>query len=235
MDANAMAYEFNVLLDRIVTGGNPGYTDKETGVILTKAQQIYLQEIFDPYNSFEETEKRRKDFGLIKYNFTGSVSATQTGVHSNGYLFDLPTDCLYVVQEEVVIDSEDECYDGDTIKVKPVTEDEYNLNKNNPYKKPHPKHLAWRMDFNNPGSLQTPRHEIITDGTFTITTYKGRYLKYPQDIVPYTPDGSTTALQNCELPNITHRAIIERAVRIATASTNPPEYQVKLNEQKTNE
>jgi hypothetical protein len=235
MDANEMAYEFNVQLDRIVTGGNPGYTDRETGVILTKAQQVYLQEIFDPYKSFEETEKRRKDFALIKKAFTGTVSSSQTDVHTNGYLFDLPSDCLYVVQEEVVLASSEECYNGTTIKVKPVTEDEYNLNRNNPYKKPHPKHLAWRMDFNNPNSTQTPRHEIITDGTFTISSYKGRYIKSPQDIVPYTPDGSTTAIQSCELPSISHRSIIDIAVRIATASTNPPEYQVKINEQKTNE
>ena len=57
MTSNEMQYEFNVLYDKISSAGSPGYTDKEVGVLLTKAQQTYLQEIFDPYKSFEETEK----------------------------------------------------------------------------------------------------------------------------------------------------------------------------------
>lgn len=230
-----MAYEFNILYDKISSSGSPGYTDKEIGVLLTKAQQVYLQEIFDPYKSFEETEKRRKEFALIKKPFTGTVSSSQTGIHTNGQFFDLPTDCLYVMQEEVVITSANACYNNKIIKVKPVTENEYNLNRNNPYKKPAPDALVWRMDFNNPNSTQVPRHELITDGTFTINSYRGRYLKYPQDIVPFTPDGTTSAIQNSELPNIAHRPIVDIAVRIATGVTNPPEYQVKLNEQKVNE
>lgn len=230
-----MKYEAEILYDKIASAGSPGYTDKEWGVLLTKGQQVFLQEIFDPYKSFEETEKLRKDYSLLKKPFTGTVSSSQVGIHTNGQFFDLPTDCLYVVQEEAVIASSNSCYNGQILKVKPVTENEYNDNRKNPYKKPAPDALVWRMDFNNPSSTQVPRHELITDGTFTITTYRGRYLKYPQDIVPYTPDGTTSALQNSELPDIAHRAIIERAVRIATASTNPQEYQVKLNEQKVNE
>jgi hypothetical protein len=235
MDSNEMAREFEILYDKISSAGSPGYTDYEVSVLLTKAQQTYLQEIFDPYKSFEETEKRRKDFGLIKYPFTGTLSATQTGVHTNGFLYELPTDTLYVAQEEVVIAAAGTCYHGDTVKVKPVTEDEYNLNRKNPYRKPHPAHLVWRMDFNNPGATQVPRHELITDGSFTITSYRGRYLKYPVDIVPYNNDGTTTAQVNCELPEIAHRPIIDIAVRMAVAITNQPEYQIKLNEQKVNE
>lgn len=230
-----MKYEAEVLYDKITSAGSPGYTDQEWSVLLTKGQQVFLQEMFDPYKSFEETEKLRKDYSLLKEAFTGTVSASQVGIHTNGQFFDLPTDCLYVVQEEAVITSSDLCYNGKTIRVKPVTENEYNINRNNPYKKPAPDELVWRMDFNNPGSTQVPRHELVTDGTFTINTYRGRYIKYPQDIIPFTNDGTTTALQNSQLPDIAHRAIIERAVRIATATTNPQEYQVKLNEQKINE
>lgn len=231
-----MKYEAEVLYDKITSAGSPGYTNQEWSVLLTKGQQVFLQEIFDPYKSFEESEKLRKDYSLIKEAFTGTVSTSQTGIHTNGQFFDLPSDCLYVVQEEAIITSTDACYNGKLLRVKPVTENEYNVNRNNPYKKPAPDALVWRMDFNNPGSAQTPRHELITDGTFTINTYRGRYIKYPQDIIPFdSSDSTTTVLQNSELPNIAHRAIIERAVRIATATTNPQEYQVKLNEQKINE
>lgn len=235
MTANEMREEFLTLVDKLTSGGSPGYTDKEVGILLTKSQQTFLQGIFDPYKSFEENEKRRKELALIKESFTATTSATQTGVHTNGVLFDLPSDCLWVEQEEVVITSADACYNNTTIKVKPVTENEYNLNRKNPFKKPSPSELVWRMDFNNPGSSQTPRHELITDGTFTVSTYKGRYLKMPQDIVPFTNDGTTTSAQNCELPDIAHRAIIDLAVKTATAATNPAEYQIKLNEQKINE
>jgi hypothetical protein len=199
---------------------------------LTKAQEVFLREGFEPYNSFQETEKRRKEFANLVTAATLTPSASQTGVHSNGTFFDLPTDLLWTLYEEAVSSSTDPCKNGVDCWIKPVTEDEYNSNINNPLKNPYcriGRGMVWRMDFN------TRRHELITDGSFTVSAYKLRYIKLPQDIIPYTNDGTTTAMQDCELDAIAHRPIIDIAVRIATGVTTPQEYQIKLNEEKTNE
>jgi len=233
MTANEMKYEATVLYDKIASAGAPGYTDKEWGVLLSKAQIAFVKSIFDPYNSVQETEKRRKEFSNLISSFDITTQSTsQTGVHTNGVFFDMPNDLLFTLYEEAVITSSNPCNNNLTIYVKPVTEDEYNTNIDNPQKKPYCSGgygLIWRMDFN------TNRHELITDGSFTVNRYRGRYLRMPQTIIPFTGDGTTTAIQNCELNDLAHWAIVETAVRIATGITTPQEYQIKLNEEKANE
>ena|SRR3990167_5141301 len=238
MTANEMKVEFNTLYDKIASASAPGYTDKDISVFLSKAQEIYLWEGFKPYSSFQENEKRRRDFDeLITYN-TPSASSVQTGVHPNGVFYDLPTNFLYSLKEEITSTSSDTCKNNIRVSVKPITEGDYNANINNPLKKPYIQDgdgLVWRMDFSKATSTSAKRHELITDGTFTVGTYYIRYIRKPQDIVPFTNDGSTTAIASCELPEITHRQLIEMAVRIATGTTNPQEYQLKVTEEKLNE
>lgn len=232
MTANEMSYEFKVLYDKITSAGAPGYSDREIGVFLTRAQRVLFDGAFDPYKSFEETELRRKFYSNLKRNATPSVSATQTGVHTNGVFYDLPADFGYAAKEQVVTASSDVCKNNKTIKVKPITEDEYNQNIKNPYKRPYcldDDGLVWRMDFN------TSRHELITDGSFTISSYILRYWKMPDEIVPFTGDGSTTAMQDSDTNEPLHMYIVETAVRIATGVTVPQEYQIKINEEKLNQ
>lgn len=232
MTANEMKYEANVLYDKITSAGAPGYTDREWSVLLSKAERVVFDEAFDPYKSFEENERKRKFFSNLKVSVNPAVSASQTGVHPNGVFFDLPADFGYTAKEEVTTSSANVCKNNKRIKVVPVTEDIYNTNIQNPYKKPYCEDgdgVVWRMDFNN------SRHELITDGTFTINSYHLRYWKLPQGIVPFTNDGSTTAQVDSLMNEHAHRYIVETAVRIATGITNPQEYQIKLNEEKINE
>jgi len=99
MDANAMKYEFLVLYDEITSFSSPGYTDEEISVFLTKAQESVLLNAFEPFNSFEETEKNRSDFSeLIRDsidnngNLTTYITSNQYGSHVNGTFFGLPSD-----------------------------------------------------------------------------------------------------------------------------------------------
>lgn len=238
MTANEMRLEFNTLYDKITSASAPGYTDKDISIFLSKAQEIYIWEGFKPFNSFQENEKRRRDFDeLITYDTPG-VSSAQVGVHPNGVFYDLPTNFLYSLKEEISSLSSDTCKNNIRISVKPITEGDYNANIYNPLKKPYIEDgdgLVWRMDFSKATSLSAKRHELITDGSFTVGTYFLRYIRKPQDIVPFTNDGTTTASQDCELPEIAHRQVVEMAVRIATGTTNPQEYPLKVNEEKLNE
>lgn len=231
-----MSYEFDVLYDKIASLASPGYTAKEKSTFFTKAQEVY----FDRYSDNEGKEKYRRSFDNILRTvaITSSSSAQDTG-KPNGTRYDLPSDFFKPKSEEVTISHSATCYNGKRIRVVPMTEDQYAIKVYDPFTKPgvngNSGDCVWRMDFNDNASGGTKRVDLITDGTFTISTYHLTYYKKPNDIVPLlTGDSSTTTQSDCELDSSCHREIVEIAVRIASGTTNPQEYQIKLNEEQIN-
>jgi len=238
MTANIMSFEFDVLFDKITNQASPGYEDNEKSLLLNKAQERYFFQNYAGTNrfreGFEETEKRRKDLSeLIKNSNISTSSASQVGTLPNGVLFDLPTDFLYAIKEEVTISSDEECDNGKRIKVKPITHDEYTINIENPFKKPYSE-LVWRLDYSRVTDNTNPkRHELITDDGMDITTYHLRYLRRLPDIVV---DIDTPANQvHCVLDEITHRRIIDLAVEIALEATVDPRLQTNVGLNTKNE
>lgn len=236
MTNQEMKQEFLILYDKITNFDAPGYSDLEISIFLTKGQERVFFSFYNPLGNlfregFEETEARRKDLQELVAGATISApSAVQTGTLPNGVFYDLPSDCLYVISETVTTSSDLACSNNKKIRVKPITHDEYAINLNNPFKNPNINSYIWRLDYN------TRRHELITDGTFTIANYHIRYIKTLTPIVigSNTVDG-ISGPQNCLLNAITHKRIIEEAVKIATGITDPEFYQIKTIEQKENE
>jgi hypothetical protein len=128
--------------------------------------------------------------------------------------------------------------------VRPITHDQYTINYFNPFKKPYDE-LCWRIDFSKEVALGTypRRHEIITDGTYTIEEYSVRYYKRPPPIIvpipivypPFSIDGVLVpagfAGQDCVLDAGVHKQIIDKAVRLAVAALQETNsYQVKAVE-----
>lgn len=235
MTAQEMKNEFLVLYDKITNFEAPGYTDEEISIFLTKGQE---RTFFSHYNllgnkyreGFENSEARRKDIKELVKGVTITIpSASQLNVLPNGTFYDVPEDCLYAISEEVTIVSTDECLNGNRIEVEPIPHDEYTKNLKNPFKKPSPEKV-WRLDY------QTERHELITDGTYTIGEYHLRYIKRVQPIIvdASTIDGFVGPL-NSELDQIIHKRIIDEAVKIATGITDPEFYQIKTVEQNEGE
>lgn len=238
MNANEMRYEFDVLYDKIASLESPGYTDQEVSVFLNKAQHIFVKNGYNPFTSLEQNDRRRREFAELKRDYNSStLSSSQVGVNPNGYFFDLPSDFMLPLKEETTVVSSDNCANGTRIPLRIITEDEYTIQLRNPFKRPKAKGLdtedfAWRLDFSQ-ATTGTKRVELISDGTFTFGTYHLRYLKTPQDIIPFG-DGSTTVQQDCELDELSHREIIDIAIRIASGVTTPQEYQIKVNEERVN-
>ena len=232
MDAAEMQEEFLILYDKITNFDAPGYTDEEISRFLSRAQERLVLTVYNPLGNkyavgFEGNEKRRKDLSELVQNVVLNPATTQTDSKSDGMFFELPTDFLYTVQEEVDITSTDPCYNpGKGVEVKPITHDYYLKNKKNPYKKPYGE-LVWRLDFSSNGTIK--RHELITDAATTVTKYIIRYIKKPVPIctsATVTIEG-VTGLSNCELHPITHRAIVDSAVAIASGVTNPENFQIR--------
>ena len=85
------------------------------------------------------------------------------------------------------------------------------------------------MDYSSNAGIK--RHELITDVATTVTAYSLRYIKRPRPIIsgPGPIEGQAGPL-NCQLDSITHRAIIDEAVAIASGVTTPEVWQLKRAE-----
>jgi hypothetical protein len=230
MDANTMADKLEEKLDRVTSFGSPGYEDFELGSVLTEAMYLYIKKFFDRKNnrkgeSFEETEVRNQGLSaLIKRGAGLPASTSQVGVLENGTFYDLPTDFMYTIHERVTTNVEQCGIVGDPVYVKVdvrnVSHGEIERYRNNKYKKPFAKDygdgLVWRLGFErqNDGysdlTAQTAkRHQLLTDGNFTITDYSINYVRYPEDIV--VDRTITTNQRNCILDESTHNVIIDMA------------------------
>lgn len=231
MTANQMGDELEVLFNKVTNNDAPGYEDTELSLVLSKAQERFVFQTYAGTNKlkegFEETEKRRKDLDeLLSNSEITTASANQTGSLPNGTFYDLPTDFMYAISEQATISSSDECLNGNRIKVKPITHDLYAENIDNPFKQPSDE-LIWRLDFSRVTADTNPkRHELITDGTYTISKYHLRYLRTAPEIVV---DRTDTANQvNCILNETTHRRIIDIAVELLLEITVDGRLQTNL-------
>ena len=263
MTANEMSYRFDILYNKITKFDAPGYKDREKSELFNISQSEIIKSYYNPKGNkykegYENSEKRRKDLANLVRNVyltATNLSVSQTDCHKFGYMYDLPTDMLWAVQEECdmdryILDCSTVSYAVDpksgfpiltgmdfnsilTIKIKPVTHDEYNLNIENPFKRPYEK-LIWRLDFYNIAG-QTPemRHELINMSGFLILRYRIRYIRKPTNIVV---DNTTPVNQvNCELISSLHDEIVIRAVELATGITMPEEYKIKNVEEMKSE
>jgi hypothetical protein len=237
-----MGDELLLKLDRVSSGGSPGYEDFDLSSVLTEAERLYVKKFIDKKNnrkgeSFDETEIRNQGLSaLIKRGAGLTVSASQTDVIANGQFFDLPSDFMYCIHEDATIDKI-QCDTESTnisAEVIPVGYDEVSRLKNNKYKKPyylsHGDARIWRLvysrtdDGHNPAVVATTkRHQLVTDATFSVSTYSINYLQNPKGIIV---DKTTVANQrNCILDESTHRTIIDMAVSLMLERVKEQELQ----------
>ena len=211
-----MSYHFDVRYDAISTLSLPGYTEEEKSLFLTLAQERLVKSYYNPEGNkykegFEGTEKRRKDLSKLvrpSVNADGTlktqiVSNAVGGIDANSNFFTLPEDFWLAVTEWGFP------LDGTTrYKIVPVTHDEYNLEKDNPFKKPSCD-TAWRLDLTNDDGICY--HEVVSETP--ITEYHVRYIKKLRDIVIDLEDESSQI--DSELNSMFHREIVDIAVELA--------------------
>lgn len=232
MTANQMADGVELILDRSSTFGSPGYEDFELSSVLNMAEVLYIKKFYDELNNrkgkgFQEIEIRNQGLGaLIKDAPSLTPSASQVGVITNsnvvGKFFDLPSDHMYTIYEECVIDKTECGTEGTPIYayVVPISHNEMQRFNWSKYKRPYFKSYGdarvWRSEFSrqvdgvsptNPATAK--RHELFTDGTFNITTYHMRYIKNPKQIV--VDRTTSTNQRNSELDESTHLVIVQMA------------------------
>lgn len=152
------------------------------------------------------------------------------------YIVRIPNDVLFVIMEYVTYkDEELKCFNDREVAVIPVTHDELLRVINNPFKGPTLRRVL-RLDIgrtdtsNTPGDIHFPSgntckvnvQAIELISKYDIDSYDMRYLKKPRPIIIEdcsgdVPINGETNAMDCQLSELIHRDIVERAVQIASA------------------
>lgn len=223
MTTTELSNLFDIQFDNIASKDSPNIDLYEKSFYLTLAQLEIVKNNYHPNNKgFEETEKRRVDLKeLIRPYRTFTQVSSTNGISNDSKFFNIPNETMFIIQEEAIISSDDECLNGKRLEVIPKTHDEYNKQIKSPFKKPDD-NIAWRLDSAKQNNNKNV--EIITP--YDLSQYNCRYIKYPRPIIltdltggDFTGEGLTidgfTQPQTSELDQEIHPEIVALAVEMA--------------------
>lgn len=237
--------EFDIRYNAIASQSSPGLDLYEKSVYLTKAQLELVKNYYNPKGNkyqtgFENSEKRRQDLKELLKNFksTSYILDNNKSIHEDSKFFIIPDDVFLITNENGVIKSKG-CYLNHNINIKPITQDELNIQRDNPFKKPNYK-VAWRLDFSKINNYKVV--EIISPYDLE---YNMRYIKYPKPIIlgdldTIFPSENLTiygynTIQECELNEEIQDEILDRAVELALGDYKPNKLEVKAQLDQRNE
>ena len=197
------------------------FNEYEKSYFLTKAQDELVIALYNGRNvsgeSFESTEELRRYLSnLVKEARLLPITNTSglvIGIGSNSKFFTLPQDLWYITYETVDIDGA-RCSALSPMDVYPVTQDDYNKTKRNPFRGANDRR-ALRLDLSD-GVIEIVCKYIVKD-------YYVRYLRKPKPIVLEDMPNNLTIdgvgkKSECELHEALHQRILERAVTEALQS-----------------
>lgn len=219
MNTAEFSAEFDLLYNNIMSNIAPGLTEYEKSLFLTQAQEQLIVEIYNgQYNgaSFEQSEEVRAYLRAILQTATSEATPTDSefpdGYHH--YKVELDTESLwFIIFESAKFTGEDACTNNRKVIVKPVPYDEYWAICRNPFKGPNDNRVI-RIDRSK------SEFELVSD--YPLQQYIVKYIGRPAPIILEQLDGITingVATQSeCELPNVLHRPILDRAVLLAKSA-----------------
>lgn len=200
------------------------FDEYEKSYFLTKAQEEVVRELYTGKNrfgdSFEKTEELRRLLNNLIVTHKQPLSEenyNNLALTDKSYLVPIFDDIMYIIYEAVRLkDDSLGCYSGTVVNVQPITHDEYNKIKDNPFRGPT-RYKALRLDTND--NQPTNCVEIISK--YSCDEYIVRYLKKLNPIILVDLDDSNVSIdgktnkKDCELNSILHEYILERAVDMA--------------------
>lgn len=197
------------------------FNEYEKSYFLTKAQDELVTALYNGRNvsgeSFESTEELRRYLSNLvteaRLQPITNTSGLVIGIGSNSKFFTLPQDLWYITYEAVDIDGA-RCNALSPMDVYPVTQDDYNKTKRNPFRGANDRR-ALRLDLSD-GVIEIVCKYIVKD-------YYVRYLRKPKPIVLVNMPNNLTIdgvgkKSECELHEALHQRILERAVTEALQS-----------------
>lgn len=216
--------QFALQYDEINSLGAPHLEPSQIGALLNKVTEDLIILKYGPKSNrlgegFEETEKRIQDLGeLVAYK---TYTTFTNGFFPNSYNVTLPNTLITVNSTDYSDVFWLPIYEGVTTNTLNCKRDAYvtarveeakhtplDILLKDPFSKPFLKNDDAKVLRLRNGSRV---HTLLTDGTFTIASYKIGYIKKP------TPVNLTTALtdQVSQLAEHVHRELVDETVKFA--------------------
>ena len=244
MSIEELNNEFDIHYNSIAGQSSPNLDLYEKSIFFTKAQLELVKDYYDPQSNrkqkgFEASEKRRTDLKELIKNYKSLIYfSDDNAIDSNSKFFNIPNDVFIITNEKGII-KDTGCFEGKSLNIKPMTQDEYNIQIDNPFKRPNEK-VAWRLDFSKINNNKVV--EIVTPYKIE---YNLRYIKYPKPIIlgdldilfpseNLSIDGQTSP-STCELDIEIHKEIVDRAVELALRDYKPSGLESKIQIDQRNE
>lgn len=222
MTTSEFSNEFDTLVSSYLQSSDSMTFDEyEKSVFLTKAEQELVIGLYsgrlDIQGTFESTEELRRYLdSLVKTkSYDTPNTSANIGVSDSSIFYTLPDNIAFITLEQIIFnDNKLGCFDGSRANVMPITHDEYNKVKDNPFRGPT-RYKALRLDYGN--------HEVEIISKYKVGKYLIKYVEQPGPIIlENLPDNlsinGVSVQTECTLHPLLHRRILEIAVREALLS-----------------
>lgn len=229
MVIRGMHYDIKQKLNKIDSQQYRNLRVPELDWKINEAYEIYVKSIAEPrVNNHLGFEINQRSIDDIRTVVVDDLTIIPTVLTDTTYSVTLPVNYMFYISAEVII-QRDGCPDRiATCRVRQHDD----LHEISPFDKSSFEWKEVNISFYQAGI------KIFTDGTFTVSSIKLSYIRKhayihnAQDFLPtgsYTlPDGIVlTGTKDCELPEHTHREIVDIAVLIITGDMQIPDYQIK--------
>ena len=229
MDIKEMQYDIKFKLNKIDSEQYKNFRIPELDWAINEAEEIFVKSIAEPrtsnYLGFEINQRTIDDIRTIVVN---DVTIVPIKINNETYKVSLPQDYMFYISANVII-SKEKCADRTARAILRQHDDRFEAS---PFDTSSFEWKEVNIRFYEDGI------KLFTDGTFEIKEVKLNYIrkrKYihnAQDFLPTSsyklPSGVIlTGTQNCELPEHTHREIVDIAVLILANNLDSPNYQLK--------
>jgi hypothetical protein len=228
MTAQEFSSQFDLIFNNLMSNKAPEINEFEKSYYLTMAEEELVKDLYKQFE-FSELVRRGCDAVIEKASISPMADVETTPIVVSGYtqkVFELPEDLWYIVHESALVKSDDPCYDGRYIRVKPERYDEIDQDLNNPFRRPDGSR-AFRIDT---GRELSRRVEVISK--YDVERYSIQYIRRPKPILLVDlGDGewadyglhlrgetATNLNDPCELSSGVHNEIVIRAASMALST-----------------
>ncbi len=229
MTIQEMHYDFKQKLNKLDSSQNRNLRIPEIDWKLNEALEIFIKLIAEPrINNHLGFETSQRTIDDIRTLVIDDFNITPKQIDEKTYVVELPDNYMFYLSSSVILEKPN-CKNREARTILRQHDDRF---EDNPLEKSSFEWKEVNIQFYEKGI------KIFTDGTFSIKSFKLNYIRkhaYIHNAQDFLPTNSYTSLsgevlsgrQDCELPNHTHREIVDIAVLLVAGELSLQDYQFK--------